>query len=369
MLVSAALILAACSKPAPEPAPVRSVKLITVGQSEQQAHTQYAGKVTARTETNLGFRVAGKILSRPVIAGQAVQKGQLLAELDPADYELAAAAAQAQLRAATTDRDQQATDFKRYKELREQNFISQAELERRQASLRAADAKVQEARAQLNSQTNQINYTQLLADDNAIVTETLAEVGQVVAAGAPVVRLAIDGARDVSFSVPEQRLEQVKVGQEVTVRPWANQSEAQLAKVREIAASADPATRTFGVKVELLSEPQPPLGTTVTVDWPRSSNAAPILRVPSTAVWRDEHGQNSVWVFNPTNQTVNSAAVTISEADRNDLVVISGLSAGQQVVSTGVHVLQEGEHVKAYQSAESSPPSDEWQDSDVGDTL
>lgn len=366
LLAASALLLAACSKPAPPQPPIRAVKLLTVGASEHQASTQYAGKVTARTETNLGFRVAGKILTRPVAAGQSVEKGQLLAQLDPADYQLAAAAAQAQLRAATTDRDLQASDLKRYAELRAQNFISQAELERRQASLRAAEAKVEEARAQLTTQGNQTQYTRLTADANAIVTDTLAEPGQVVAAGTPVVRLAMDGARDVSFSVPEQRLAQVKVGQEVTVRAWAHESQPQRARVREIAASADPATRTFGVKVELLGEPQPPLGTTITVDWPQPKAAAPILRVPSTAVWRNAQGQNSVWVFEPQTHTVHSAVVSLSEADRNDLVVTSGLSAGQQVVVTGAHVLHDGEQVTAYQPPGQAPAALDKIDTEAG---
>lgn len=247
-----ALSLAACSRPEAPPPPVRAVKLLTVGETAQQPPIQYAGVVAARSEAALGFRVAGKLLARPVVQGQAVRKGQLLAQLDATDYELSAAAAQAQLRAATTERDLQAADLQRYRELRAQNFISAAELDRRSAALKAAQSRVEQARAQLSAQGNQAEYTRLVADADAVVTATLAEPGQVVAAGTPVVRLALDGAREVRFAVPEQRLAQVKVGQEVTVRAWADQQTPQAARVREIAASADPATRTFAVKLEIL---------------------------------------------------------------------------------------------------------------------
>ncbi|RMX06059.1 efflux RND transporter periplasmic adaptor subunit [Corticibacter populi] len=349
-MLAAALTLAACSKPQPPATPVRAVKLMTVGEAAHQASIQYAGVVTARSETALGFRVAGKLLSRPVTEGQAVRKGQLLAQLDPTDYQLAAAAAQAQWRAATTDRDLQAADVQRYRELRAQNFISAAELDRRVAALKAAESRVEEARAQLATQGNQADYTRLVADADAIVTATLAEPGQVVAAGAPVVRLAFDGARDVSFAVPEQRLAQVQVGQQVTVRAWADQASRQPARVREIAGSADAATRTFGVKVEILTEPQPPLGATVTVDWPQAAAAAQVIRLPSTAIRRDAQGGNAVWVYDAASGTVKHRAVALGDADRNDWIVNSGLQPGDQVVTAGVHVLQDGEKVTVYRS-------------------
>ncbi|RMX08962.1 efflux RND transporter periplasmic adaptor subunit [Vandammella animalimorsus] len=345
-----ALSLAACSRPEAPPPPVRAVKLLTVGETAQQQPIQYAGVVAARSEAALGFRVAGKLLARPVVQGQAVRKGQLLAQLDATDYELSAAAAQAQLRAATTERDLQAADLQRYRELRAQNFISAAELDRRSAALKAAQSRVEQARAQLSAQGNQAEYTRLVADADAVVTATLAEPGQVVAAGTPVVRLALDGAREVRFAVPEQRLAQVKVGQEVTVRAWADQQTPQAARVREIAASADPATRTFAVKLEILGAAQPPLGATVTVDWPRAAQAQPSIRLPGTAIWSDEAGRSSVWVYEPGSSTVQRRHVELGEADGNQWIVRSGLQAGERLVATGAHVLQEGEKVRIFEA-------------------
>ncbi|MDO4705726.1 MAG: efflux RND transporter periplasmic adaptor subunit [Comamonadaceae bacterium] len=357
MLAAAVLLalLGACSRPEPTPPVVRSVKLLTAGASPKVARTEYAGVVTARSETTLGFRVAGKLLERPVAMGQAVRKGQLLAKLDASDYHLSAAAVAAQLRAAVTERDLQAADLKRFEELRAQNFISAAELDRRRAALKAAQSRVAQAQAQLAAQGNQTGYTRLVADADAIVTATLAEPGQVVAAGTPVVRLALDGQRDVSFAVPEQRLAQVRPGQQVQVRAWGEQPQPLLpARVREIAASADPATRTFAVKVEILGARQPPLGATVTVIWPQAaSDSAPVIHLPGTAIWRNQAGRDAVWVFQPqgdgSSGTLAEREVALEGPAPGGWIVRSGLREGERVVSTGTHVVQAGELVRVYE--------------------
>ncbi|MBC7680906.1 MAG: efflux RND transporter periplasmic adaptor subunit, partial [Ferruginibacter sp.] len=257
-------VLAACSKPEPAPEPIRAVKVLTVATSGLEASLEFAGEVRAQTESALGFRVAGKIVRRQAELGQRVKVGQVLAQLDPQDYKLAADAARAQLAAATTNRDLASADYKRYKELKEQNFISGAQLEQRDSALQAAQAQVQQAQAQLSSQGNQEAYTRLVSDVAGVVTAIAAEPGQVVAAGSPVVRVARDGARDVVFVVPEDRVAAVRLGSAVEVRVWASSSKLQ-GKVREIAASADPVTRTFQVKVAIDPAKAPPLGTTVYV--------------------------------------------------------------------------------------------------------
>ena len=221
-VVLVALVLAACGKAPPPEEPVRAVKLVTVGETAYEAGHEYAAEVRARVESRLGFRVAGKIVRRAVEPGQRVQAGQLLAQLDARDYQLAAEAARAQVASATTQRDLAAADRQRDQALRDQGFISGAEIERRSATLKAAQATLDQARAQLSSQGNQAGYTQLLADVNGVVTGIDAEAGQVVAAGTLVVRLAQDGPRDVVFAVPEDRVAAVRVGQPVTVRAWAS---------------------------------------------------------------------------------------------------------------------------------------------------
>jgi RND family efflux transporter MFP subunit len=327
---------------------VRSVKLLTAGVEALQSTLEYSGEVRARVESRLGFRVAGKIVQRQAELGQRVKAGQVLAQLDPRDYQLATDAARAQLASATTQRDLAAADFKRYQTLKDQNFISGAELERRESTLKAAQAALDQARAQLSSQGNQTAYTMLVADASGVVTGIEAEPGQVVAAGTPVVRIAQDGARDVVFAVPEDKVAQVRPGQEVLARVWSGG--AQLAgRVREVAASADAATRTYQVKVALEGAEVPALGSTVYVTPKALSHAgAAAIKLPTSAL-RQEGQTTAVWVYDPATSTVKSQVVQIATADGNDAVVASGLTPGMQVVATGVHVLSPGQKVMVYQ--------------------
>jgi RND family efflux transporter MFP subunit len=342
------LALAACSRPEPPPEPVRAVKLLTVGTAPLTAQVAYAGEVRARTESRLGFRVPGKILQRQAELGQRVHAGQLLAQLDPRDFELAAAAARAQVSAARTQRDLAAADAKRYEALKAQNFISGAELERRQASLQAAQASLDQAQAQAAAQGNQSAYTRLVADADGVVTGVDAEPGQVVAAGASVVRLARDGARDVVFAVPEDKLARMAVGQQLAVQTWAGGAPL-VATVRELAASADPATRTFAVKAAIEGAEAPPLGTTVTVVPPAlSARGAQAIVLPTTALMQGGSG-TAVWVFDAATSTVRAQPVQIATADGNQAVVAGGLAPGMQVVATGVHVLAPGQKVTIYE--------------------
>ncbi len=360
-LLAVAALLAGCSRPEPAPEPVRAVKLITVGAGSLQTRLEYAGEVRARIESRLGFRVAGKIVQRHVELGQRVKPGQMLAQLDPQDYALAAEAARAQVVAAATQRDLAAADFKRYAQLKEQNFISGAELERREATLKAAQATLDQARAQASSQGNQTAYTRLAADVAGVVTSIDAEPGQVVAAGAPVVRIAQDGARDVVFAVPEDKVDRVRVGQEVQVRSWSG-GDAIAGRVRDVAASADPVTRTFTVKVAVEGPQVPALGATVyALPAAFSHEGAQAIKLPTSAL-RQEGGRTAVWVFDAATGTVRSQAVKIATADGNEAVVAEGLAPGMQVVATGVHVLSPGQKVTVYK-----PKVPQGQDGSVQD--
>ena len=345
--------LAGCSRPEPPPEPLRAVKLLTVGASEVQAQRLFAAEVRARVESRLGFRVGGKLVQRPVELGQAVRAGQLLAQLDARDYRLAVQAAQAQVAAATTQRDLAQADYERFAQLKAQNFISGAELDRRRASLQAAQAQLTQALAQASSQGNQENYTQLRADADGVVTAIEAEPGQVLEQGQTVLRLAQDGARDAVFAVPEDLVSQLRVGQEVAVRPWGGAAEgvAKLrATVRDIAASADPVTRTFTVKAALSGSPLPPLGATLTV-YPSAfaPSGVQALRLPTSALWAQGQ-QTAVWVFDAASSTVRAQVIEVAQVDGNEVLVRAGLQAGAQVVATGVHVLAPGQKVSIYQA-------------------
>jgi len=343
-LALAASLIAGCSRQAPAPEPVRSVKVVEIGVGAMESAHEFAGEVKPRVESRLGFRVAGKLVRRQAEVGQRVKVGQVLAQLDARDYLLAADAARAQVRAAQTNRDLAAADFKRYQQLREQNFISGAELERRESSLKASQAQLEHAQAQLASQGNQANYTSLVADVAGIVTAVEAEPGQVVSAGQTVVRIAQDGPRDVVFAVPEDKVAQIKTGSGVAVRAWSDNSRMQ-GKVREVAAAADPVTRTYPVKVSLDPAAALPLGSTVHVA-PQSLSmvGAPAIKLPTSALRKEGNG-TAVWVLDRQAMTVRSQPVQIAGADGNDAIIAAGLQPGMLVVTAGVHVLSPGQKV------------------------
>lgn len=342
------VVLAGCSRPAPPEEPLRAVKVVTVGGSSFNTEPEFSAEVRARVESRVGFRVAGKITRRQAELGQHVQAGQVLAQIDPQDYRLAADAARAQQASALTNRDLAAADLKRYRELRTQNFISGAELERRETTFKAAQAQLEQSQAQLASQGNQASYTTLVADAPGIVTAIEAEPGQVVSAGTPVVRIALDGARDVVFAVPEDRAALITVGSPVTVRGWAGGAELE-GKVREVAASADAVTRTFMVKVAIAAATAPALGSTVYArPQALSRNGAPVLKLPTSALRQEGQG-SAVWVLDKATMTVRSQAVQVATADGNDAVIASGIAPGMLVVTAGVHVLSPGQKVTIYQ--------------------
>lgn len=351
-----ALLLTACSKPAPSEEPVRAVKLMTVGVGSIQSSLEFSADVRARVESRLGFRVGGKVVRRAVELGQTVKAGQVIAQLDPQDYKLATEAARAQVAAAQTNRDLAAADYKRYKELRDQNFISGAELERRDTALKAAQAQLEQAQAQLNSQGNQAGYTTLVADVSGVVTAVTAEVGQVVAAGTPVVQIAQDGPRDVVFSVPEDKVALIKQGSKVDVRVWASKTQVE-GTVREVAASADPVTRTFTVKVALEAKDALPLGSTVSVS-PKALDrgAVQVIKLPTSALLKAGEG-SSVWVLDSATMTVKPQPVVVATADGNDAVITQGLMPGMQVVVAGVHVLSPGQKVSIYKEKGAVAPA------------
>jgi RND family efflux transporter MFP subunit len=348
-VVFIALTLTACGKePAPQE-PVRAVKVLVVGASSATTDFEFSGEVRARVESNLGFRVAGKVLSRPAELGQRVKAGQLLAQIDPQDYRANADAAEAQLVSAQINRDVAGADFKRYQDLYAQGFISMAELQRREAAYISAQAQWKQAQAQSSVQTNQSGYTRLLADGAGIVTSVDASAGQVVAAGQSVVRLALDGPRDVVFSVPEDKLGLLKTGDQVKVRQWIDGKVLE-AVVRDVSASADSVTRTFVAKAALPKEASPVLGSTVTVNLSPRKDMAKTIKLPTSAL-RLEAGATSVWVLEPSSMTVKAQAIEVKTAEGNDAVVTSGLQNGDQVVLSGVHVLTAGQKVSVFGAA------------------
>jgi len=344
--------LVACSRPEPPAEPLRAVRTQTVGLGSATASSEFAGEVRARVESRLGFRVGGKLLKRSVELGDVVKAGQLLAQLDAADLQLGQDAAQAALRAAQANLDQARADLSRAKDLFAQSFVGAAEVERRETALKAAQGSFDQAKAQAGVQGHQADYARLVADAGGVITAVEAEPGMVVGAGTPVLRLAHDGPRDVVFGVPEDRLPQLRALRgkpgALKVSIWGGAAGMQpelAATVREVAAAADAATRTFLVKADV-GRADVRLGQTATVRLAGASRDG-VVRLPLAAVF-EQGGRSNVWLLDGATMSVHLQPVTVAGADGQQLLIGSGLSAGQEVITAGVHALTQGQKVKRY---------------------
>jgi membrane fusion protein, multidrug efflux system len=309
--------------------------------------------VRARVESRLAFRVAGQMVSRSVGVGDKVKAGQALASLDPQDLKFSQDAARSSLQAASVNLDQAEADFRRFKELHDQAYISAADLERRATTVKAARAQFEQAQALAGVQANQARYAALVSDANGVVTAVEAEPGAVLNAGATVLRLAHDGPRDVVFSVPEDQIDALRAllgrPSALQVRPWGAGGGAPVAAtVREVAAAADPATRTFAARADVGTSSLR-LGQTATVAIARPPVAG-VIKLPLTAVF-EQQGKTTVWLLDRTTMTVRAQPIQVAGAEGNLVVVAGGLAPGQVVVSAGVHVLTPGQKVALYGAA------------------
>lgn len=348
LIVALSLLLAGCGKPSTSlvsPQPVRTVVLAPV---RPQVRWEFPGDVRARVESKLAFRVSGKLVERPVQLGQTVKAGQRLARLDASDLQLAQNASRAQLNAATSERDLAKANFSRFEELFKQNFISQAEFDRRKVEWQAAQARFDQAQAVLSSQSNQTGYAELVADVAGVVTAVEAEPGQVLAAGQTVLRVARihsqQADKEVLLAVPEDRIAALRGVQKAEVSLAALPGQILSAQVREVAAAADPATRTYAVRLALLKVPAGvALGMTATAYFTLPAPHA-FFRLPLSALL-ERDGKTAVWVVDEKSRTVQLQAVQVAGPADNEVLIASGLQAGQRVVTAGVHLLQAGQTV------------------------
>jgi len=325
----------------------RPVKVVRIGEEAGAGVMSFAGEVRARYETTLAFRVTGKVIDRPVEVGDRVHKGQRVARLDSNDYQLGTEALTAQLKSAQAERDFTRDDLTRYRELLNQRVISPAEFDRHDTAYTTARERVVALVAQLSQATNQLQYTDLLADRDGVVTALEVETGQVVAAGQPVVKLARLDEKEIHIDIPEQRVAGIELHQKVSVTLWADGNRRYTARIREIAAAADPASRTYRVKATLLEgQDEARLGKTATVWIPVTTS--PRIAVPLSAVFtpQNEPGRPRVWLVDEQGSTVRSVAVQLGEALDGERIVVTGVVSGQLVVSAGVQRLAEGQAVR-----------------------
>ena len=352
-LALTSLITACGQKPpaAEEPRPVRVTRAIA---ADAQGLTAYAAEIRPRFETDMSFRLAGKILTRNVDLGASVRKGQLLARLDAQDANLNAAAARATLAATESDVDFAKAELARYDDLLAKKFVSQGIYDQKQNAYKAATAKRDAARAQAGVSGNQASYTALVADADGVVTAVNAEPGQVVNAGQSVVRVARLGEKDAVISVAENQLAAVKANPHAKIALWANPAKLYTGKVREIAASADTATRTYTVKVTLTdADDALRWGMSANVgfignDAEANGNAKRMIVLPMTALTQtdDKSGAKpAVWVVGADSK-VKLTPVEIGRFGEAGVTVLAGLTGGETVVTAGVHKLQSGQAVK-----------------------
>ncbi|HEX5359922.1 MAG TPA: efflux RND transporter periplasmic adaptor subunit [Fluviicoccus sp.] len=343
LLLGSALALSGCGKP---PAPVekpRPVKLLTVDAGATQGRVELAGEIRARVESPLGFRVAGKIISRQVEAGQRVRKGDVLARLDPRDYTLASSAAASQVDAAKADLDLARAEYKRFQELRSQQFVSDLDLDRKRVAVSAAEARLKSLQSQSSLETNRVEDAILRADADGVITQLHADAGQVVAAGQPVVSLAQDGPRDIAVEFPEDRTKAARLPG-ATAALWAQPQKQYAATLRELSAVADPVTRTFRARYSVDAPVTAlALGQSATLTIPLPSQQGGI-RLPTTALVGD-HNISKVWQFDPASGKLRGVPVQVVGIEGNE-VLVSGLQPGAKIVTAGVHVLSEGQVVR-----------------------
>jgi multidrug efflux system membrane fusion protein len=344
LLLAALLGQAGCSSHASAPDAPRNALVAHPQSSDGVRAEVYSGDVHARHESQLGFRVNGKIKARLVDVGAHVDAGQSLAELDPLDLKLQVASAQANLNSARANRDMAQSEYDRFHSLLEKHYISQTQFDAQQNNLKAAQAQVAQAQATVAVAQNQAEYTTLRADHAGIITAITAEAGQVVASGQPIAMLARDGEIEVEIVVPENRIADYRRDMPAVVESWADAGKRLQGHLREISPEADRVTRTYRVRVSLDSaESLPKLGQTARVYFTDASGG-PQQVIPLSALY-EQAGKPAVWVVDAKTHQVHLAPVEVAAYREQGVLLAGGVDARQWIVTAGVHKLRDGEPI------------------------
>lgn len=343
------LLLSACDKPVETAPPPRPALVMKVGQhSHQDNEMVLVGELKSRYESNVGFRIAGKITKRLVDVGAQVKKGQVLATIDANDANLSAQAANADIQAAEANYALAKAELDRQRQLFEKQFISKSALDLREAEFKTSVARLKQVKSQSAVTGNQSSYTKLVADRDGVIAQITAEPGQVVAAGQQIAQIIDYGHIEVLVAVPESKMSHLQVGQSVLVKLWANTEKTYQGKVREIAPAANTATRAFDVRVAV-ENPDAQLKVGMTAGVAFDTQASQKIVIPSTAL-TELNGQKQVWVIDKGGiaklRTVESGAF-----NEQGIEITSGLQPGEMVAIAGVHTLVNGQKVMPQLSA------------------
>ena len=344
LVLAGSLLLIACSKEEPAPDPVRPVLSVEV-KAEDQAHLgRFAGSIQARYESNLGFRVPGRIARRAVDVGAEVEKGALLAVLDPTDQQNQLRAAQGDLARIQAQFINAQANARRQQELFNRGVGAQAQLDVAQTDLKTTQASLDQAKAAVDQARDQLNYAELRTDHGGIVTAWNAEAGQVVTAGQQVVTLAQPDIKEAVIDLPDTLVDQLPPDVVFQVASQLDPSITSTAIVREIEPQAQSATRTRRARLTLADSPPGfRLGTAISVTL--SSAIKPRIELPVTAL-QEVDGKTRIWVIDAQSQTVSPRDVNVISRTDDSVVLADGVKSGERVVSAGVNSLKPGQKVK-----------------------
>jgi RND family efflux transporter MFP subunit len=321
----------------------RLVQVQRVAFQSEDASREYVGVVRARYETDLGFRVAGKITARIVSVGDRVRAGEVIARLDPQDLTLQVESAQAELSAATSNLAQATADEQRFASLRSRGYTAVADYERKKAAKDEAEGRLERGQRTLDLARNQLAYAELRADADGVITATLAETGQVVAIGQAVARLAHRGEMEAAVALPEAWLAEAR-GAQANVRLWSGPERRFTARLRELSPQADAMTRTYAARFTIENPDEAvALGMTATLTLSHATDAS-VAKLPLAAVLNRGTGP-SVYVVG-TSGGLELRPVTIASFTEDAALVTSGLQAGDRVVTLGVQKLDAGQKVR-----------------------
>jgi RND family efflux transporter MFP subunit len=339
-----ALSLTACSKPAPQD-PRTEVPLVAIATVAAAADMQrsFTGVVAARFESDIGFRVGGKVILRLVDTGQHVVRGQVLMRLDPADLALESTAQENEVEAARAKSVQANADLKRLAGLVEQGAVSAQQYDQAVAAQKSASAQLSAASAQEGVARNANRYTVLVSDVDGIVTNTFADPGRVVTAGQTVVAIARDGQREAAVDLPENV--RPVLGTAAVASVYGVDQKPITARLRELSSSANLQTRTYAARFVLEGpDNNAPLGATVTVRL-RDDSTAGQLTLPVSALYDSGTGPG-VWLLDTKSSTIGFRPVKVGAVGEEDAHIVSGLQPGDQVVALGAHLLHNREKVR-----------------------
>jgi RND family efflux transporter MFP subunit len=347
-VAGAAILLAGCqAETAPAPKSERPVQVQRVVFETGISSREFVGVVRARYETDLGFRVGGKIVTRVVNVGDRVRIGDIIARLAPGDLQLQVESAEAELTAATSNLSQAAADLQRYATLKARGYAAVADFDRKQAANDEAEGRLTRARRALDLARNQLDYGDLKSDADGVITATLAEPGQVVAIGQAVARLAHQGEKEAVVSLPETRLGEARQSK-ATVRLWSDSDRSFQARLRELSPQADPATRTFAARFTILdADDTVAFGMTATVKLERERET-PVARLPLAAVLNRGTGPTVYLVDD--NGSLVSRPVTVASFTGDAALVTGGISNGDRIVTLGVQTLEAGLRVRTIEA-------------------